>query len=306
MAFARPLGLVERHVGMAHQALDGFQRHTALAELDGKRVAQVVDPQPAMYSGQLLRLLGNSPLQVEVTLLHTASHESVNTPEEHLVNHYKSFAQVRRQKFDGLIITGAPVEQIDFEEVDYWSELKDILDWADTNVSASLNICWGAQAALYHRYGIPKYPLPEKMFGIFPHRVLEHFNKLMRGFDDIFPAPHSRHTEVRESDILKVKSLKLAAVSDEAGVYMAVSDDGRMIFVTGHPEYDRLTLKAEYDRDVAKGLQIAVPRNYFPADDPKRDPMVTWRSHAHLLYSNWLNYCVYQGTPFDLKELPRR
>jgi homoserine O-succinyltransferase len=253
---------------------------------------------------QILRLLGNSPLQVEVTLLHTASHESVNTPEEHLINHYKSFAQVRRQKFDGLIITGAPVEQIPFEDVDYWPELEAILDWADTNVFASLNICWGAQAALYHRYGIPKYPLPEKMFGIFPHRVLDRYNKLLRGFDDVFPAPHSRHTEIRRADLERVSDLLILAESDQAGIYIVATKDGRNTFVTGHSEYDPLTLKGEYDRDVNKGLPIHVPVNYFPGDDPSRSPFVSWRSHANLLYANWLNYYVYQLTPYDIRQIP--
>jgi homoserine O-succinyltransferase len=234
------------------------------------------------------------------------THESKNTPEEHLDAFYKSLDEVLNDRFDGLVITGAPVETLPFDEVDYWPELVRLMEWSRTNAWSTMHICWGAQAALYHHYGVPKYPVAQKVFGLFQHRVLDPHEPILRGFDEVFLAPHSRHTEVRESDILKVKSLKLAAVSDEAGVYMAVSDDGRMIFVTGHPEYDRLTLKAEYDRDVAKGLKIAVPRNYFPGDDPKRDPLVTWRSHAHLLYSNWLNYCVYQGTPFDLKELPRR
>ncbi len=253
---------------------------------------------------QILRLLGNSPLQVEVTLLHTASHESVNTPEEHLINHYKSFAQVRRQKFDGLIITGAPVEQIQFEDVDYWPELEDILDWADTNVFASLNICWGAQAALYHRYGIPKYPLPEKMFGIFPHRVLERYNKLLRGFDDVFPAPHSRHTEIRRADLERVSDLLILAESDQAGIYIVATKDGRNTFVTGHSEYDPLTLKGEYDRDISKGLPIHVPVNYYPGDDPSKPPLMSWRSHANLLYANWLNYYVYQLTPYDIRQIP--
>lgn len=253
---------------------------------------------------QLLRLLGNSPLQVDVTLLHTASHDSKNTPVEHLVQHYKSFAQMRRQKFDGLIITGAPVETLPFEEVDYWPELKDIMDWAEENVFAKLYICWGAQAGLYHHYGVPKYPLLRKMFGVFPHRVLEPTHKLMRGFDDIFYAPHSRHTEVRRADLELIPELRILAESNEAGVHIVASEDGRRIFVTGHAEYDPLTLKSEYDRDISKGLPIHVPANYYPADDPSREPSVHWRGHAHLFFSNWLNYFVYQVTPYNIQIIP--
>ena len=253
---------------------------------------------------QLLRLLGNSPLQVEVTLLHTVSHESKNVPAEHLITHYKSFAQVKRQKFDGLIITGAPVEQLPFEEVDYWPELKDIMDWAGTNVFACLYICWGAQAGLYHRYSIPKYPLPRKMFGVFPHRVLERNNKLMRGFDDVFFAPHSRYTEVRRADIERVPDLVILAESKEAGIYIVASQDGRHTFVTGHSEYDPLTLKGEYDRDLGKGLSIHIPANYFPGDNPSEPPLVRWRGHSNLLFANWLNYYVYQVTPYNVREIP--
>ncbi len=253
---------------------------------------------------QLLRLLGNTPLQVEVTLLHTATHYSKHVPEEHLINHYKSFAQVRRQKFDGLIITGAPVELLPFEEVDYWAELVEIMDWAELNVFAHLYICWGAQAGLHHHYGIPKYPLAAKMFGIFPHRVLERYNKLMRGFDDVFLAPHSRHTEVRRFDLEKVPELVILAESDQAGVYIVASKDGRHTFVTGHSEYDPLTLKGEYDRDLEKGLPIHPPANYFPGDDPSEAPLVRWRGHSNLLFSNWLNYYVYQLTPYNIREIP--
>lgn len=253
---------------------------------------------------QLLRLLGNTPLQVKITLLHTASHKSKNISEEHLINHYKSFAQVRRQKFDGLIITGAPVELLPFEEVDYWPELVDIMDWAESNVFATLYICWGAQAGLYHRYGVPKYQLPHKMFGVFPHRVLERYNKLMRGFDDIFLAPHSRHTEVRRADIERVPELVILAESDEAGIYIAASKNGRHTFVTGHSEYDPLTLKSEYDRDLSKGLPIHIPTNYFPDDDPSQPPLVRWRGHSNLLFANWLNYYVYQLTPYNIRQIP--
>jgi homoserine O-succinyltransferase len=211
---------------------------------------------------------------------------------------------VRDQKFDGLIITGAPVEQMPFEEVDYWPEIAAIIDWAETAVSSTLNICWGAQAALYRRYGIPKHPLPRKMFGVFEHRTLAPTDRLMRGFDDVFLAPHSRHTEVRRADIDKVGEIAILAESDEAGVYIVGSSDGRHVFVTGHSEYDPLTLKAEYDRDVARGLPIDVPKNYYPDDDPSRAPQVRWRGHANLLFANWLNYHVYQVTPFHPGDIP--
>lgn len=253
---------------------------------------------------QLLRLLGNSALQVDVTLLHTATHESKNVDAEHLLEHYTTFERVRDQKFDGLIITGAPVEQMPFEEVDYWPEIAAIIDWAETAVSSTLNICWGAQAALYRRYGIPKHPLPRKMFGVFEHRTLAPTDRLMRGFDDVFLAPHSRHTEVRRADIDKVGEIAILAESDEAGVYIVGSSDGRHVFVTGHSEYDPLTLKAEYDRDVARGLPIDVPKNYYPDDDPSRAPLVRWRGHANLLFANWLNYHVYQVTPFHPGDIP--
>jgi homoserine O-succinyltransferase len=252
---------------------------------------------------QILRLLGNSPLQLEIILLHPGSHTSKNTSTEHLAAFYKTFAEVSGDKFDGLVITGAPVEQLEFEAVNYWEELKEIMDWAAHHVFSTFHVCWGAQAGLYHHYGVPKYPLPAKMFGVFPHRIVKQNVKLMRGFDDEFWAPHSRHTEVRREDILKVPELEILSESEEAGVYIAASRDGRQIFVTGHSEYDPLTLKAEYDRDVAKGLEISVPRNYFPNDNPARPPLVRWRSHANLLYANWLNYYVYQETPFDLNEI---
>ena len=253
---------------------------------------------------QLLRLLGNTALQVNITLLHTATHDHRNVPAEHLLNHYKSFAQVRRQKFDGLVITGAPVEQMNFEEVDYWPELTEIMTWAETNVFAALYICWGAQAGLYHRYRVPKYPLERKMFGVFPHRVLQRAARLLRGFDDTFLAPHSRHTEVRRADIERVNELVILAESEQAGVYIVSSRDGRHVFVTGHSEYDPHTLKSEYDRDVGKGLPIHVPLNYYPDNDPSQPPFVRWRGHANLLFSNWLNYHVYQVTPYRLRDIP--
>jgi homoserine O-succinyltransferase len=254
---------------------------------------------------QILRLLGNSALQVDVTLLRTATHDPKNTGADHLLKHYTTFDEVRGEKFDGLIITGAPVEQLEFEAVDYWRELTRILDWAATDVVSTFNICWGAQAALYQRYGIPKYPLPRKMFGVFEHRTLRPKERLLRGFDDTFMAPHSRHTEIRRADIEKVGELSILAESDDAGVYIVGTKDGRHVFVTGHSEYDPLTLKTEYDRDVSNGLAIDVPRNYYPQDDPSRPPQVRWRGHASLLYANWLNYYVYQVTPFDPREIPR-
>lgn len=253
---------------------------------------------------QLLRLLSNSALQVEVTLLHTATHEAKNTDADHLLNHYFTFSDIRDEKFDGLIVTGAPVEQMDFEEVDYWKELTQVFDWAETNVESTFHICWGAQAALYHRYGVPKYDLPHKMFGVFEHRVLSQTESLLRGFDDVFLAPHSRHTEIRRADLERVEDIQILAESEEAGVYIVGSRDGRHLFITGHSEYDPLTLKSEYDRDVNKGLPIHVPRNYYPNDDPAQTPTVRWRGHANLLYSNWLNYYVYQVTPFDMSQIP--
>ena len=252
---------------------------------------------------QILRLLGNSPLQVEVTLLRTGSHQSKNTPEEHLTTFYQTIDDVSDQRFDGLMITGAPVEHLPFEEVDYWDELKAIMDWRETHVFSTFYICWGAQAGLYHQYGIPKYPLSEKMFGVFPHRVLKQNVPLFRGFDDVYYAPHSRHTEIRAADIVKVPDVEVLSTSDEAGVYIVASRDGRQIFVTGHSEYDPLTLKSEYDRDVRQNLPIKIPRNYYPNDDPTRVPQVRWRGHSNLLYVNWLNYYVYQETPFDLSLL---
>jgi len=261
-------------------------------------------PTKIVTETQILRLLGNTPLQVDIRFIRMETHESKNTPEEHLDTFYESLDDVLHERFDGLVITGAPVETLEFRDVDYWPELARLMNWSKSNVWATLHICWGAQAGLYHHFGVPKYPLPAKMFGLFPHTILDPHEPLVRGFDEVFYAPHSRHTEVRAADIKKVRELKLISVSEEAGVYMAVSRDRRMVFVTGHPEYDRLTLKAEYDRDVAKNLPIAVPRNYFPSDNPTAHPMVTWRSHAHLLYANWLNYYVYQATPFDLEQLP--
>lgn len=252
---------------------------------------------------QLARLLANSPLQVQLTLLHTASHAASHVPGEHMEAFYKTFDEIRGERFDGMIITGAPVEQMPFEEVDYWPELCQIMDFTRTNVYSTLHVCWGAQAALYHHFGIQKRPLPQKMFGIFPHRVTRPSNPLVRGFDEEFWAPHSRHTGIDEEQVKACKDLRVLAESDEAGIYLMSTDSGRQIFVTGHPEYERLTLDAEYRRDVAKGLPIAPPRHYYPGDDPSKEPVYRWRAHAFLLYTNWLNYYVYQNTPYDLGEL---
>lgn len=253
---------------------------------------------------QLARLLGNTPLQVDVTLIHTATHEARNTDAEHLLQHYVTFEQVQTEKFDGLIVTGAPVETLPFEQVDYWPELTGILDWAETHVESTLYLCWGAQAGLYHRYGLPKYALPAKMFGVFEHRTLQPTAKILRGFDDVFLAPHSRHTEIRRAEVEKIPELQILAESEEAGLLLLASQDGRQVFVTGHLEYDPLTLDSEYRRDLAKGLPIAPPRHYYPQDDPSQPPRVGWRGHAHLLYANWLNYCVYQVTPYEADKIP--
>lgn len=252
---------------------------------------------------QLLRLLGNSPLQVDIVLLRIDTHISKNTAQEHLDSFYKNFDEIKHQKFDGMIITGAPVEHLKFEEVTYWEEFTTILDWTITHVTSTLHICWGAQAGLYHHYGIPKYPLAEKMFGVFQHNVNKsglNGMQLLRGFDDVFYVPHSRHTEIKRSDLQIHPELEILSESDEAGIYIVVSKDGRQVFVTGHSEYDTLTLKEEYDRDIAKGLSIALPKTYFPNDDPSKTPIHNWRSHTSLLFQNWLNYYVYQETPYDL------
>ncbi|GIP57111.1 homoserine O-succinyltransferase [Paenibacillus sp. FSL W8-0186] len=251
---------------------------------------------------QILRLLGNTPLQVEIVLLHPRSHTSKNTPAEHLEMFYQTFDEIKSRRFDGLIVTGAPVEQLEFEEVNYWEELKGIFEWSKTNVTSTLHICWAAQAGLYYHYGVRKIPLQEKCFGVFPHTVNIPNVKLLRGFDEVFQVPHSRHTDVERRDIEKVPELDILAESEEAGVYLVATKDGKHIFVTGHSEYDPCSLKWEYDRDVAKGLDIALPVNYFPNDDPSRTPRSTWKSHANLLFSNWLNYYVYQETPYDIDQ----
>lgn len=260
-------------------------------------------PTKIVTETQLLRLIGNTPLQVEVELLHPRTHTSKNTPPEHLTKFYKYFDDVRNEKFDGLIITGAPVELMEFEEVTYWNELVDIMEWSKKNVYSTFHICWGAQAGLYYHYGIRKYPLNEKIFGVFRHRICKPNTMLLRGFDEYFYAPHSRHTEIKREDVEKVSELDILSDSEEAGIYIIKTRGGRQVFVTGHSEYDRDTLKSEYERDIAKGLDIKIPKNYFPGDDPSNIPVVTWRSHANLLFSNWLNYYVYQETPYDLSQL---
>ncbi|MFW5699697.1 MAG: homoserine O-acetyltransferase MetA [Bacteroidota bacterium] len=248
----------------------------------------------------LLRLLSNTPLQVEITLLNTKSYESKNTPREHLESFYKTYDTIRHKNLDGMIITGAPIEHLAFEDVDYWDEITDIMEYAKNHVTSTLYICWGAQAGLYYHYGIPKYKLPKKMFGVFDHTIADRTIPLVRGFDDVYPAPHSRHTEVRREDIEKIDELTIISESEEAGIYIVGSRDGKQFFVTGHSEYDPLTLKMEYERDIARGLSIDMPKNYFKNNDPKQEPVVRWRSHANLLFTNWLNYYVYQQTPFLL------
>lgn len=252
---------------------------------------------------QILRLLSNTPIQVDIDFIQTKSHVSKNTSQDHLVKFYTTFDEIRNNRYDGMIITGAPVEQIEFEAVDYWEELCGILDWTRTNVFSTLHICWGAQAGLYRHYNVPKYALPKKMFGIFPHYLVNYSNKILKGFDELFYVPHSRHTEIKREDIEKVKELEILTESTLSGVHMVASKNGRQFFITGHSEYDRDTLSNEYFRDKNKGLPIDIPYNYFPDDNPENEPVFTWRCHANQLFSNWLNYCVYQETPFDLSEL---
>jgi homoserine O-succinyltransferase len=260
-------------------------------------------PTKIVTETQIMRKLSNTPLQIEIELLQTASHKAKVTSAEHLETFYRTFGEIKNERFDGMIITGAPVELMDFEDVDYWQELQEIMDWSATNVHSTLHICWGAQAGIYHHYGIEKHTLPAKMFGVFEHRVIKPSSPLVRGFDDTFMAPHSRFTEVAAEDIEAHPLLEIIASSDEAGVYAAKSTDSRHFFVFGHPEYDAETLKLEYMRDVERGLNPAVPAHYFPGDDPMREPVASWRAHAQLLYTNWLNYYVYQTTPYDLNEV---
>ncbi len=252
---------------------------------------------------QLLRVLSNTPLQLDVTLMHPATHTATHVDLKHLDTFYKTFDEIKKQKFDGMIITGAPIEHLAFEEVSYWEELKTIMDWSLHHVFSTLHICWGAQAGLYHHYGIEKYAIENKCFGVFKHKSHVEHLPLFRGFDDEFNVPHSRHTTIRREDVEKVSALKVVATSEEAGVYAVMSESGRQIFISGHSEYDSDTLKKEYDRDVKAGKPIEIPRNYYPNDDPSKAPLVTWRAHANLMFENWLNYYVYQETPFDLKNI---
>jgi len=252
---------------------------------------------------QLSRLLGNTPLQVELELIHTKTHESQNVSKEHLLAFYKTFDDIKHENFDGLVITGAPVEHMPFEEVTYWDELCEIMEWSKTHVHSTFHICWGAQAGLYYHYGIDKKQMDKKMFGIFEHTLDYKNSMLFRGFDDRFSVPHSRHTTILREDIEKIPELKILSSSEEAGVYAVSAKKGRQIFITGHSEYDALSLDSEYRRDLAKGLPIDMPKNYYPDDNPDNAPVVTWRSCANLLYSNWLNYFVYQTTPYDLRDL---
>jgi homoserine O-succinyltransferase len=256
-------------------------------------------PVKMVTEADLLRSLANTPLQVELDLLYMDEHFSKNTPREHMEVFYKTFDQIRDHRYDGLIITGAPVELLEFEEVDYWKTLCEVMEWSKTNVSSTMHICWGAQAGLYYHYGIRKYELPAKVFGVFEHQITDRTHQLVRGFDDVFPAPHSRYTENRQADIEKHPDLVLLAWSPEVGSNIVLSRDNRQIFISGHLEYNPQTLKDEYERDHGKGLDTAIPKNYFPDNDPARDPVIRWRAHASLLFSNWLNYYVYQVTPFD-------
>lgn len=251
----------------------------------------------------LIRLLSNTPLQIEIDFLHMESHTSKNTPIEHLMSFYKTFDEVKKSNYDGMIITGAPVEHLPFEEVNYWSEITEIFDWAQNHVTSTFFICWAAQAGLYHHYGIPKYPLAAKMFGVFEHKKYNPHNPIFRGFDDVFFVPHSRHTEVRAEDIEKNDELTLLSESPESGVYMVMARNGRQFFITGHSEYSPMTLDTEYKRDLGKGLPINMPQNYYLDNNPENEPVVRWRSHANLLFTNWLNYFVYQETPYDLEKI---
>lgn len=251
----------------------------------------------------LLRLLSNTPLQIEIDFLQIEGHTPKNTPQNHLDAFYQTFSEIKMKKFDGMIITGAPVEHLPFEEVDYWDEICEIFDWAHTHVTSTMFICWASQAGLYHHFGIPKYPLDHKMFGVFDHKVSDKKLPLFRGFDDVFRAPHSRHTELRAKDFEAIPGVRILSVSDKAGVYMAIAEKGRQIFVTGHPEYSLRTLDREYRRDVDKGLPIHIPENYYPDNNPEERPVLSWRGHANLLFMNWLNYYVYQETPYNIQDI---
>ncbi|MGP1908113.1 homoserine O-acetyltransferase MetA [Metabacillus sp. JX24] len=256
-------------------------------------------PEKQKTEVQLLRLLGNSPLQLNITFMRPETHTSKTTKEEHLQQFYTTFSKIRHKKFDGMIVTGAPIEHLPFEEVSYWNELKEIFEWTNKHVTSTLHICWGAQAGLYYHYGVNKYSLEEKCFGVFEHVICNDSVKIVRGFDDHYYVPHSRHTDIKRQDIAAVEELDIISESEEAGVCLVASKDAKHVFLTGHPEYDLLTLKQEYERDRAKGLQTAVPSSYFPNNDPSEKPVQKWKSHAHLLFANWLNYCVYQETPYE-------
>ena len=260
-------------------------------------------PQKIATETQIARLIGNTPLQVELELLQTATHKATHTSGDHMLAFYKTFADIKDKRYDGMIITGAPVEQIPFEEVDYWPELCEIMEWSKTHVTSTFHICWGAQAGLYYHYGVPKYPLDKKLFGVYKHSLDYKRSILFRGFDDTFSVPHSRHTTCKREDIEKVPEIRILASSPEAGVFACMTERGRQVFITGHSEYDADTLKKEYLRDKNAGLPIELPKNYFPDDDETKDPIVTWRSCANLLYSNWLNYLVYQTTPYNIEEI---
>lgn len=294
----------------AYKVLSGeniFVMNDERAETQDRRPLKIailnLMPKKIQAENQLLRYLSNTPLQVEIKLLQTKSYTSHNTPLEHLNKFYSYFDEVVNEKFDGLIITGAPVEQMEFEDVAYWDELKEIMEWSKSNVYSTLHICWGAQAGLYYHYGVSKYPLGNKMFGVFAHRVLKENVELTRGLDDTFFAPHSRHTEIKSKDIEKVKELEILSESDDAGVFIVSTSDYRKVFITGHLEYDRETLKDEYFRDKEKGLEICIPENYFPNDDTTLEPAMSWRGSAHIVFANWLNYCVYQNTPFNINDI---
>ncbi|QAT42173.1 homoserine O-acetyltransferase MetA [Aminipila luticellarii] len=296
-------------------ASDALQKENIFIMHKGRAVTQDIRPLKILIVNlmptkiatetQLARVLANSPLQVELTLVCMDSHESKNTSQEHMTSFYKTLDEIKDQRFDGMIITGAPVETLPFEEVDYWKELCEIFEFSKTNVYSSMHICWGAQAALYYHFGIPKYPTDGKVFGVFEHKVTRPYTPLVRGFDELFYAPHSRHTMVKKEDVLMHPQIRILAESEEVGVHILATDNGRQIFILGHQEYDKDTLAAEYFRDVNKGLDISVPCNYFKNDDPKEEILFRWRGHASLLFSNWLNYYVYQETPYDLSTLVR-
>lgn len=293
---------------LAEEFISVMHEERALAQdIRPLRIALInLMPLKIVTETQFLRLIGNTPLQVDVDLITMSGHQSTHTPEKHLFKFYHRFQDVKDKRYDGVIITGAPVEMLDFEEVDYWEELAEVFAWCNTNVYSSLFVCWAAQAALYHYYGIPKVLLPEKLFGIYEHKLIRN-RDITRGFDDVLCAPHSRHTTNRPSDIVRNKELKVLAQSDEAGVLLTTTRDQRHYYIAGHLEYDPLTLKSEYDRDIKKGMtNVPLPKNYFPGDDPGLEPVVRWRSHANLLASNWLNHIVYQWTPYDLNKLEPR